>query len=288
MAQSPISPPKVSVVMLTYNRPQKIGRAITSVCAQTFDDWELIIVENGNNPETHRLLAEWLAKEPRIRHFHREAVGSIALESNFGIEQARGEYIAILDDDDYWGLADKLARQVEFLDRHPDYAGCGGGYIMIDQDDRVQGKFFKPETDAAIRAWALLANPMANSTAMFRRIVNGQLSLYDPALRQFADWDFWLTMGARGKLYNFIAYLQYYTLWESGSSFMYQKANARASLRILRKHRREYRCYWLGLALAYLYFLYACLPAFIRRFSYRTLSAAKKTLASVRGSTHQP
>jgi glycosyltransferase involved in cell wall biosynthesis len=269
--------------MLTYNRPQKIGRAIASVRAQTFEDWELIIVQDGDNPETHQLLAEWLAKEPRIRHFERPAVGTIAEASNFGIEQARGEYIAILDDDDYWGPAGKLARQVEFLDSHPDYVGCGSGYIMIDQDDCVRGKFFKPETDTAIRARALLANPMANSSTMFRRTVNGRLSVCDPALSQFADWDFWLTMGARGKLYNFVDYLQYYTLWENGSSFVHQKANARAALRIVRKHRREYRRYWLGLTLAYLYFLYACLPAFIRRCSYRTLSSAKKSLSSVPG-----
>jgi glycosyltransferase involved in cell wall biosynthesis len=274
--------------MLTYNRPQRISKAIASVCAQSFQEWELIIVQDGSNPETHNLLQEWLAKEPRIRYFPRGTVGSIAEASNFGLAQARGEYIAILDDDDEWCLPDKLTRQIDFLDRNPEYIGCGGGYIVIDQDERQRGKFLKPESDLAIRARALLANPVANSTAVFRREVNGQPALYDPSMRQFADWDFWLTMGAGGKLYNFADYMAHYCLWEGGSSFQHQKANGRAAIRIVRKHRDRYEGFAGALALACLYYLYACLPAWVRRLSYGSLSALKKALASSRKAPAPP
>jgi len=275
-----MSPPRVSILMLTYNRPQHIGRAIASVCAQSYQEWELIIVQDGSNPETHHLLEGWLAKEPRIRYFHRGTTGSIAEASNFGLAQACGDYIAILDDDDYWRLPGKLALQVEFLDRKPDYAGCGGGYIVIDESGRKRGKFFKPETDRAIRARALVANPVANSTAMFRRVVQGEPAFYDTSIRQFADWDFWLTLGAKGKLYNFPTHMAHYALWEGGSSFRNQKANGRAAIAIVRKHRRHYRGFALALILAYLYFVYACLPAPIRRLTYHSLSAFKKARSS--------
>jgi glycosyltransferase involved in cell wall biosynthesis len=268
--------------MLTYNRPQLIGRAITSICTQSFQEWELIIVQDGSNPETCRLLEDWLAKDMRIRYFPRGTVGSIAEASNFGLAQAVGEYIAILDDDDDWSLPDKLTRQVDFLDRNPEFVGCGGGYIVVDQDGRPRGTFLKPETDSAIRARALLANPMANSSTLFRRIVNGEPALYDTSMRQFADWDFWLTMGAKGKLYNFPLCLAHYALWEGGSSFQHQKANGRAAIRIVRKHRKHYRGFGAGLFLAYLYYLYACLPAWTRRLSYTSLSALKKAVASSR------
>ena len=268
--------------MLTYNRPEKIGRAIASICAQSLAEWELIIVQDGGNPQTGQLLQEWLAKEPRIRYFPRGITGTIADASNFGLARARGEYIAILDDDDYWSTPDKLSRQVDFLDRNPDYVACGGGYIVIDENERQYGRFFKPETDPAIRHRALQANPVANSTAVFRRVVNGEPALYDATLRQFADWDFWLTMGVKGKLYNFPACLAHYALWEGGSSFQHQKANGRAAIRIVRKHRRQYRGFGVALSLAYLYFLYACLPAFVRRFTFGSLSALKKTLAGSR------
>src|SRR5579872_5175655 len=165
--------PRVSILMLTYNRPQMIGRAIASVCSQSFSEWELIIVQDGDSLETERLLKEWLEKEKRIRYFRRGTVGSIAQASNFGLAAARGEYVAILDDDDYWSDAEKLQRQVEFLDSHAEYVGCGGGYVVVDQENRERGKFLKPEKDGAIRERALLANPVVNSTALFRRLVNG-------------------------------------------------------------------------------------------------------------------
>ena len=252
--------PRVSILMVTYKRPQMIGWAIASVCEQTFADWELIIVQDGDNSETGDLLRDWLARDRRIRHFRRGTVGSIAEASNFGLEEARGEYIAILDDDDSWIDPDKLARQVEFLDSHPEYVGCGGGYVVRDERHHEWGRFLKPEHDGEIRARALLANPMANSTTVFRRVVNSKRVLYDAAMRQFADWDFWLTMGARGKLYNFPCYLAHYALWQGGSSFQRQRENGQAALQIVRKHRDDYRGYGPAMAAAWLYYGYACLP----------------------------
>jgi glycosyltransferase involved in cell wall biosynthesis len=274
--------PRISILMLSYNRPQLIGRAIASASRQTLEDWELIIVQDGFNPQTAELLKDWLAREPRIRFFQRGTVGSIAEASNFGLEKARGEYIAILDDDDYWCHPDKLARQAEFLDTHPDYVGCGGGYIGVDQEERERGRFLKPERDETIRATALLANPIANSTSMFRRVVNGKPVLYDTSMRGYADWDFWLTMATCGKLYNFPEYLAYYALWEGSGSFQASKRNGEAAIRIVRKHRRHYRGFWFALSLMYLHYWYTCLPPSVRRMSYVSLSAFKKALVSSR------
>jgi glycosyltransferase involved in cell wall biosynthesis len=273
-------PPKVSVLMLTYNRPFKIGRAIASICRQSFADWELLIVQDGSNPQTTATISEWTAKEPRIRYFARGTVGTIAEASNFGLSQAKGEYIAILDDDDYWSTRDKLARQVEFLDNHSDYVGCGGGYILIDEEGRQRGTFLKPESDAGIRARALLANPIANSTAVFRRVVGGRPVMYDDSLRGYADWDFWLMMGSAGKLYNFPSVFAYYMLWGEGSSFRTHKISARAGIRIVQKHRRAYRSFPLALILAFLHYGYTCLPGTVRHFSYYALSSLKKTWSS--------
>ena len=271
--------PKVSVLMVTYNRPQMIGRAVASVCEQSLGDWELLIIQDGSNPDTERLLEEWLARDQRIRYLRRGTVGSIAEASNFGLAAARGDYIAILDDDDYWIDRLKLERQVEFLEENPGYVGCGGGYVVLDQYDRQRGKFLKPQDDAAIRARALLANPIANSTAMFRRVLEGVPLVYDVSMRQFADWDFWLTMGTRGKLYNFPFHLAHYTLWEGGSSFQRQRENGRAAMRIIRKHRRAYGGFAPAVLLAWLYCVYAHLPGGLRRASYASLSALKKALA---------
>ncbi len=268
--------------MLTFNRPQKIGRAIESVCAQTFQDWELLVVQDGSHAATGDILREWCATDTRVRHLPRGVVGSIAEASNYGLERSAGEYIAILDDDDYWCDREKLARQVEFLDRNPEYVGCGGGYVLVDPDGKELRRCLKPETDRQIRLGALLANPIANSTAMFRRVVGGKAAHYDERLRGFADWDFWLMIGTRGKLYNVQECIARYTLWEGGGSFFQQKVNTRSAIWIVRKHRNAYSGFIPGLGLAYAAYLYACLPEVVRRFSYQRLSSLKKGMAASR------
>ena len=266
--------------MLTYNRPKMIGRAIASLVAQSYRDWELVIVQDGDNSETERLVGDWTAQDRRIRYFRRGVVGSIAEASNFGLEQMRGEFVAILDDDDYWAQPDKLARQLEFLEGHGDYVAVGGGYIVIDEHGVERGRYRKPETDAEIRSKALVANPVANSTAMFRRVIGGGAARYDTSMRQFADWDFWLAVGSQGKIHNLPEYLAYYALWEGGSSFKHQKANARAALRIVGKHRPQYGNSVYAYTVAALYLGYAHLPGPVKRASYASLSALKKSLTA--------
>jgi glycosyltransferase involved in cell wall biosynthesis len=276
--------PRVSVLMLTYNRPQFLSRAIASVIAQTFPDWELLIVQDGSNSATFDILRGWTAKDPRILHLPRGTTGTIAEASNYGLSRARGEYIAILDDDDYWITPDKLARQLDYLDCNPEFIAVGGGYILVDREGNERGRFRKPETDPEIRARALLANPIGNSTSMFRRLLpGGGPALYDTSLRGFADWDFWLAMGREGKLHNIPDYLACYALWEGGGSFEQSRVNTRAALRIVRKHRQAYPRYAAALALAYAQYWYACLPLSIRRISYPALSSLKKTLSAARG-----
>src|SRR3974377_2359091 len=100
--------PRVTILMLTFNRPRHIGRAIASACAQTFQDWELLIVQDGASTETQKLLQYWLAREPRIRYFPRGVTGTIAEASNFGLLKASGEYVAILVDDELYNRENNI------------------------------------------------------------------------------------------------------------------------------------------------------------------------------------
>ena len=91
--------PKISVIMLTYNREQLVTRAIESILAQTETDFEFIIVDNGSSDRSGFLADEYAARDKRIRVFHRER-GNIGAGRNTGLEAARGEYTAFIDDDD--------------------------------------------------------------------------------------------------------------------------------------------------------------------------------------------
>ncbi len=264
--------------MLTYNRPQFISRAIESVVRQDFQAWELIVVNDGVNPRTDAVIEEWQARDERIRYFRRGRPGNIADATNFGLSAAQGDYIAILDDDDYWASPDKLLRQLRFLEEHPEYAGCGGGVVVIDETGKEKLRYLKPQSDGQIRARALLANPIAHSTSLYRRAAAQQLGGYDTALAGFQDWDLWLKMGRVGKLYNFPEYLTYYCLWSGGGSFQQHARNTRCALRIVCRHRSSYPHFAAALAFALAQHAYACLPHWVRAPTFSLLSRMKKAL----------
>jgi glycosyltransferase involved in cell wall biosynthesis len=114
--------PKVSVVIPTYNRADKVGKTIESALTQTFTDFEVIVVDDGSSDDTGRILRE--AFGDRIRYFAQANQGA-SVARNKGIEQARGEWIAFLDSDDLWEK-DKLESQLEALERFG--PACGGCY----------------------------------------------------------------------------------------------------------------------------------------------------------------
>ena len=268
--------------MLTYNRPQFIDMAIGSIHAQDFPDWELLVVHDGPNEDIPRVMDEWRKRDERVRYLHRPVPGNIAEATNFGLAQARGEYIAVLDDDDYWACPEKLSTQTRFLNDHPDYACCGGGVIVIDPEGREQMRYLKPSAHEQIRRRALIANPMAHSSTLFRRAAALQVGGYDESLAGFQDWDLWLKLGKVGKLYNFTEYFLYYRIWQGSGSFHQSKGNTASALRIIRRHRQDYPGFSAAYAMTMLYYGYARLPAGVRRVSYSMLSRMKKLLFSQR------
>ena len=265
--------------MATYNRSSLISEAIQSVVAQTFTDWELVIADDGSTDATAQVLRDWEVREKRIRYLQLPHAGRISIVSNSALEAARGRFVAILDDDDSWIDPRKLEKQVSFLQAHPEYVACAGGYSIVNGTGGWIEDIHKPEEDEAIRHVALRANPIANSTAMFRRDVGVK---YDPSLRQFADWDFWLNIGRYGKLYNFPELFLAYKVWHQGSSFVNQHANARAAVQIVKRYRGAYPGYSQAILMARLYVLYTYLPVWIRMQLNSFLSRLKKRVFAKR------
>jgi glycosyltransferase involved in cell wall biosynthesis len=100
---------KISVIVLTYNRARLVVETIDSILKQTFQDFELIVVDNCSHDDTEKVIGGYTDK--RIRYLRHDNGGVIAVNRNYGMLQARGEYIAFCDDDDVW-LPDKLEKQM--------------------------------------------------------------------------------------------------------------------------------------------------------------------------------
>jgi glycosyltransferase involved in cell wall biosynthesis len=123
--------PLVSIVLPTHNRGAFLADAVESVRAQSYTDWELLIVDDGSTDGT---LAS-VPPDPRIRVIARPHTGNVAAVRNAGLDNARGAFIGFLDSDDRW-RPDKLARQLARLDARPDCGWCYGAHAMIDADGR--------------------------------------------------------------------------------------------------------------------------------------------------------
>lgn len=269
--------PKISVLITTYNRVHLLGKTIDSVFRQTFKNYEIIVLDDGSTDNTEHVMRELQIRDSRIRYIKYPHTGLPSVVSNYGLLIARGEYVAILDDDDMWADPEKLEKQTKFLDEHEEHVGCGGGAIVVDENGKEQTRYLKPTEDEDIRRVALIADPMINSTTLFRNSVAKQIGHYDTTITHYADWDFWLKMAKHGKLYNFHEYFIYYRIWGGSSSFAkHTPKHAIWSSRIVCRHRKYYPGFSKAITLAFFYYLYSFLPMPVKQLVSPTLSKLKK------------
>ena len=271
----------MSIVMPTYNSSEALlTKSIESALAQTFADWELIIVDDASTNDTARLLDAWTKRDSRIKVVHKEKnefrTLGISGSLNRGIALAQGKFIARLDHDDYWIDHDKLKKQIAFMDAHPDCVVVGGGVVVVDPDGKEQFRYFKKETDDAIRKSALFANPFSHTTVLFRKDVAGKVGNYQG--KHIEDWDLWLRMGRRGTFYNFQEYFVAYAMTGTNSSFVNQRALSRAVLKLLVREKKGYPSFTKAYTLNLVQYIYAILPfpAAFRAWMHSSLVQLKR------------
>lgn len=268
--------PQVSILMATWNRAHLIDRTIESVQRQSVTDWELIVADDGSSDSTPEKMAAWQKKEPRIVYTRSDANIGISRNYNRGLRIARGEFVAMIDDDDPWTDENKLKKQIAFLDAHRDYVGVGGGVVVVDANGKELYRYLKPETDEEIRKYTLFSNPMANSTTMFRRATGEEAGWYDESIRYSGDRDFWMKMGLRGKLYNFPEYFSFYTMTGQNTSIAKLRPHLKTSFMVMRRYKKEYPGYPSAFLLNWIQYLYSFIPAGIREFIHRPLARLKR------------
>ena len=120
--------PAVSVVMTAFNSADYVGRAIQSITAQTFSDWELIIVDDGSDDDTLRIAAEYARADERIKLFVSWRNHGTYWCKNFGIGQARGDFVTLQDSDDV-SAPERLARQILAFEEHPEATVVAVDYV---------------------------------------------------------------------------------------------------------------------------------------------------------------
>ena len=179
----------VSIITPTYNCAKYIGRTIESVQAQTYTNWEMIIVDDQTKDNTKEIVEGYMKDDSRIKYHLLEVNSGAAVARTTAMELAKGSYMAFLDSDDIW-TPNKLKKQLYWMEKTGHAFTCTA-YEQIDEDDKLLGKTIKTITQTDYNR-LLLDCPVGNSTVMYNVEKMGKFEV--PNIRKRNDDALWLTM----------------------------------------------------------------------------------------------
>lgn len=184
--------PLISVVVPTYNRAALLDQAINSVLQQDYQQWELLVVDDGSTDDTMAVLRTY-EKEPRIRGFSQPNSGQ-AVARNRGLREASGQFIAFLDSDNLW-LPHKLATQAAYLASHPEVDVLYGDIETIDIEGRVlAGPSAQARHSGMVWKQLLVDNFVNFNTSVVRTEKLREVGGMDESVRRADDYDLWLRL----------------------------------------------------------------------------------------------
>lgn len=241
--------PVVSVVLSTKNGARYLSESVGSVLSQSYTDFELVIVDDGSDDiATPNLLAKLAKNDGRIRIITHQKSAWLAVSLNEAIRLAKGKFIARMDDDDIWIDAEKLAKQVAFLQANPNYGLVGTSMVQINEEGRELEKVSYRETDAKIREHILQSNQFAHPSVMFRRSVVESVGGYNEKYEVSQDYDLWLRIWKIAKFANLPDFCLSYRVRQGNLSSKKWRKQRLAAARIAIAHLWDYPQKLKGLA----------------------------------------
>lgn len=183
--------PRISVLMTVFNAGRFLAPAVESIRAQSFADFEFVIVDDASSDGSEEVLRDFAARDPRVTLLRNEENLGQTASLNRGIREARGEWIARQDADDL-SLPDRLRVTRRLIESTPNLVLAGTNGWIIDEGDAVTGLIHAPLSDGGIR-WAMpFRNPFIHAAVAFRRTLpNGSPVQYDERFRICQDWELW-------------------------------------------------------------------------------------------------
>lgn len=199
--------PKVSVIIPSYNHSKYITQAIQSVLNQTYQDFEIVIVDDGSSDNSVEVIRRFNDIRIRLFCFEKNQGACVAIKKL--IEEAWGEYIALLNSDDAF-LPEKLEKQVMFLDNHLNIGAVFSYAQIIDEDGKPfqkkhsYSKIFR-QTNRTRHEWLRRffyhGNCLCHPSILIRKECYDKIGLYDPRYRQLPDFDFWIRLCMQYEIY---------------------------------------------------------------------------------------
>ena len=195
----------ISVIIPAHNGEKFLPHSIGSVLAQTYRDFELIVVDDGSTDDTEKVVEKFQKKDPRVSYYYEKNSGGPAKPKNLAMQYVKGDYIAYLDQDDEW-MPRKLEKQIALFEQNKDknigLVSCGA--LLVDGARRPFGVYMPPK-NRKVFPEILLRNPIySNSSVMVRREVVENIGGRDETMNYSEDWDMWIRIAKAGYGFAFV------------------------------------------------------------------------------------
>jgi glycosyltransferase involved in cell wall biosynthesis len=193
--------PYLSIVMAVYNGENDLQQTLESILAQSFNDWELIVIDDKSADATLDIIEQYRKQDTRIRILTNSENLKLAASLNRGIGIAKADWIARHDCGDL-SHPQRLQKQVDFLRLHPELILLGTAYTIIAPDGQPLITMPMPTTDGAIRQTMRHQNPFAHGSVIFRKEAFKRVGSYNSSFPAAQDYDLWLRLCQEGQMAN--------------------------------------------------------------------------------------
>lgn len=227
----------VSVVMPVYNAEKTVVEAIESILVQSFQEFELIVVNDGSTDGTKEILERY-AMDPRIR-IHDQTNQGVTRSLNTGIALARGKYIARADADDFSDRK-RLEIQHGFLERNPEVVLVASDFEKLYPDGKTKRVELPPD-HASLARQLFVANNIMHGSVMFRRDSFHLAGGYAEEWRHLEDFELWFRMLRIGRFASIPQALSTLRVYEGSVSALHEREQTRGRLMVLWRELREGR-----------------------------------------------
>jgi glycosyltransferase involved in cell wall biosynthesis len=249
--------PEITIIIPTYNRADFLGQAVDSVLAQTYKNWELLIIDDASTDSTGSIVAAYAQKDSRIRSIKNETNLGISKTRNRGLHEARGTYIAMLDSDDIWLDPEKLAKQIAAFEKNPKLAIVGTWITQIDETGKTLRNIEFALSDADIRRTFVYYNSIVQSSVLFLKQAALDAGGYDETLATMEDTDLWLNIGTKYEIETLPICATGYRVHKNSITKNRRKQVARDQMTVFRRWKNSYPGAGIGLIKNYLRLLRA-------------------------------
>ncbi len=208
--------PLVSIILPVYNGEKHLNEAILSIISQDYENFELIIVNDGSTDKSPEIIDSFAKSDSRIKRVDNPHNMGLIKTLNRGLKLCKGEFIARQDADDI-SLSGRFSKQIDFFNKHPEVGIVGSAMESMDESGNKIEIYRQPETDCEIRFRTLFNCPFVHTSVMLRKnVILDHNLFYDENFKHAEDYELWTRVLKITKAYNFQSPLVKYRV--SGTS----------------------------------------------------------------------